>query len=275
MTSVACKQLLPVYDKPLIYYPLATLMMSGVREILIISTPADTPAIRNLFGDGSHLGLKIEYEVQSKPEGIAQALVIGEKFIGSSSTALILGDNIFYGSYDFLQEVRRFDGGATIFSYYVSEPSRYGVIEVDGAGRPVSIEEKPKEPKSNYVVTGLYLYDQDAVAVAKELKQSSRREYEITDVNRVYMERGMLKVVRLGRGIAWLDTGTQESLLEASTFIAAIEKRQGQKIACIEEVALRMNLISGVQLKGLVEQMVDSSYRRYLLGVLKEADVES
>jgi glucose-1-phosphate thymidylyltransferase len=275
MTQVACKQLLPVYDKPLIYYPLSTLMLSGATDILIISTPNDTPAIRNLFGDGHHLGLNINYLVQPKPDGIAQALIIGEEFIAGDSVALILGDNIFYGAYDFLREARAFDEGATIFSYYVRDPQRYGVIEADSRGRPISIEEKPSDPKSNYVVTGLYLYDHEAVSIARSLRPSGRNELEITEVNRAYLERGKLKVVRLGRGIAWLDTGTQESLLDASNFISAIEKRQGQKIACIEEIAYRMRLINRKQVISLIDRMPDSGYRSYLNEVMKESYAES
>ena len=272
VTQVACKQLLPVYDKPMIYYPLSTLMLFGVTEILIISTPLDTPRIRGLLGDGSLLGLKISYEIQKKPAGIAEAFLVGEKFIGSDPVVLILGDNIFYGVYDFLRAARNFEGGALIFGYAVKEPQRYGVVEFDASGVVLSIEEKPQKPKSSYAVTGLYLYDSDVVGIAKNLKPSSRGELEITDVNRAYMERGKLRAARLGRGIAWLDTGTHDSMLEAGNFIATIEKRQGQKIACIEEVAYRMRYINRQQMQALIDDMADNTYRQYLEGVMREVD---
>ena len=272
VTQVACKQLLPIYDKPMIFYPLSTLMLFGITDVLIISTPDDTPRFEELLGDGSRLGLRLSYQVQPKPQGIAQAFLVGEKFIAGDPVALVLGDNIFYGVYDFLREARRFTDGALVFGYYVKDPQRYGVVEFDQAGNAISIEEKPAKPKSHYAVTGLYLYDSDVVSVARNLKPSARGELEITDVNRTYLERGKLQVARLGRGIAWLDTGTHDSLLEAGNFIATIEKRQGQKIACLEEVAFRMGMIDRDRLANLIDDMADNSYREYLTGVLKEAD---
>jgi len=274
VTQVACKQLMPIYDKPMIYYPLSTLMLFGITDILIISTPKDTPNFEHLLGDGRQLGLRISYKVQAKPQGIAQAFLVGEEFIGGDPVALILGDNVFYGNYDFLRKAREFSGGATVFGYYVKDPQRYGVVEFDSHGQAVSIEEKPASPKSNYAVTGLYLYDSEVVSIAKALNPSARGELEITDVNRTYLDRGELSVVRLGRGIAWLDTGTHESLLEASEFIAVIENRQGQKIACLEEVAFRMKLITRDQLNTIASGLANSSYRDYLLDVIKEADGE-
>lgn len=272
VTQVACKQLLPIYDKPMIYYPLSTLMLFGVTDILIISTPVDLPRFEDLLGDGARLGLRISYKEQARPEGIAQAFILGAEFIGDDPVALILGDNIFYGVYDFLRDARRFESGAMVFGYYVSDPQRYGVVAFDKSGKAVSIEEKPKQPKSNYAVTGLYLYDNDVVEISKNLKPSGRGELEITDVNRVYLEKGALQVVRLGRGIAWLDTGTHESLLEAGNFIATVEKRQGQKIACLEEIAYRMNFISRDDLSKLADAMANNSYKSYLMGVIHEAD---
>jgi len=274
VTLTACKQLLPIYDKPMIYYPLSTLMLFGVREILLISTPEDLPRFKNLLGDGHHLGLDITYTVQEQPEGIAQALIIGEKYIGDGNVILVLGDNVFYGDYHFMHEAKQFEGGAQIFSYYVKEPQRYGVIEFDRDGQPVSIEEKPGRPKSNYVVTGLYMYDPEAPKIARRLKPSPRGELEITDVNKAYLEQGKLKVVRLGRGIAWLDTGTHESMLAASNFISTIEKRQGLKIACIEEVAYRMKFINAQQLENLIDSMADNTYKEYLVEILKEVNGE-
>ena len=271
-TSVVCKQLLPIYDKPMIYFPLSTLMMFGITDILIISTPEDTPRFQALLGDGHRLGMKFSYEVQPEPNGIAQAFLIGEKFIGDDPVALILGDNIFYGVYDFLREARVFDGGGLVFGYYVSDPERYGVAEFDSVGKVISIEEKPTKPKSHYAVTGLYLYDSRVVDIARNLKPSSRGELEITDVNRAYLERGDLKLVRLGRGIAWLDTGTHESMLDAGNFIATIEKRQGQKIACIEEIAYRMRFINREQMNTLIGQMPTNSYRAYLEAVVREVN---
>ena len=272
VTQVACKQLMPVYDKPMIYYPLSTLMLFGVTDILLISTPDDTPSFQALLGDGSSLGLSISYRVQPKPEGIAQAFLIGEEFIGDDSVVLILGDNVFYGVYDFLREARSFREGALVFGYYVKDPERYGVVEFDEAGKAISIEEKPAQPKSNYAVTGLYLYDSEVVEIARSLKPSARGELEITDVNRAYLEKGNLKVVRLGRGIAWLDTGTHDSMLDASNFIATIEKRQGQKIACVEEIAYRMRFINRQQMQALLDRMADNSYKGYLLDVVREVD---
>jgi len=272
VTRVACKQLLPIYDKPMIYYPLSTLMLFGIEDILIISTPDDTPKFEELLGDGSRFGIRLTYKVQPKPEGIAQAFLVGEEFIAGDSVALILGDNIFYGVYDFLRDARGFSGGAMVFGYYVKDPERYGVVSFNDSGQAVSIDEKPKKPGSNYAVTGLYLYDSEVVSIAKGLEPSARGELEITDVNRVYLERGQLTVARLGRGIAWLDTGTHESLLEAGNFIATVEKRQGQKIACLEEVAFRMGMINRDQLAAIAEEMPRNSYREYLESVLKEAD---
>ena len=272
VTQVACKQLMPVYDKPMVYYPLSTLMLFGVTDILLISTPDDTPSFQALLGDGSSLGLSISYRVQPKPEGIAQAFLIGEEFIGDDSVVLILGDNVFYGVYDFLREARSFREGALVFGYYVKDPERYGVVEFDKAGKAISIEEKPAQPKSNYAVTGLYLYDSKVVKIARSLKPSTRGELEITDVNRAYLQKGNLKVVRLGRGIAWLDTGTHDSMLDASNFIATIEKRQGQKIACVEEIAYRMRFINRRQMQSLLDGMADNSYKKYLLDIVSEVD---
>lgn len=272
VTQVVCKQLLPVYDKPMIYYPLSTLMLFGIQDILIISTPSDIPKFEALFGDGHHLGLNISYEVQPKPEGIAQAFVIGEKFIGNDSVALILGDNIFYGVFDFLPEAATFRDGALVFGYWVKDPERYGVAEFDATGKAISIEEKPTHPRSNYAITGLYLYDNDVVKIAKQLKPSKRGELEITDVNRAYLERGSLKVVKLGRGIAWLDTGTHESMLDAGEFIATIEKRQGLKIACIEEIAYRQRFINRQQMERIIGEMGKNEYRRYLEDIMNEVN---
>jgi len=272
VTQVACKQLLPIYDKPMIYYPLSTLMLFGIADILVISTPDDTPKFKALLGDGSRLGIRLSYKVQPRPEGIAQAFLVGEEFIAGDPVALILGDNIFYGVYDFLREARRFSDGAMVFGYYVKDPQRYGVVAFDHGGTAISIEEKPVRPKSHYAVTGLYLYDSEVVSIARSMKPSARGELEITDVNKAYLERGKLTVARLGRGIAWLDTGTHDSLLDAGNFIATIEKRQGQKIACLEEVAFRMGMIDRDRLAGIVRDMGDNSYREYLSGVLSDAD---
>jgi len=272
VTQVACKQLLPIYDKPMIYYPLSTLMLFGITDILVISTPNDTPNFKELLGDGSRLGIRLSYKVQPRPEGIAQAFLVGEEFIAGDPVALILGDNIFYGVYDFLREARRFTDGAMVFGYYVKDPQRYGVVEFDQKGNAISIEEKPPQPRSHYAVTGLYLYDSNVVSVARKLKPSPRGELEITDVNKAYLAQSKLTVARLGRGIAWLDTGTHDSLLDAGNFIATIEKRQGQKIACLEEVAFRMGMIDRDRLAALIRDMGDNSYREYLNGVLSEAD---
>jgi len=271
-TSVACKQLLPIYDKPMIYYPLSTLMLFGIRDILLISTPADLPRFRELFGDGSQLGLRLTYAVQEKPEGIAQAFVIGEEFIGDDPIALILGDNIFYGDYDFIRAVKDFNDGALVFGYYVNSPERYGVIEYSDGDRVVSIEEKPAHPKSNYVVTGLYMYDSRVVEIARKLKPSVRGELEITDVNRAYLQAEKLRVIKLGRGFAWLDMGTHESMLDAGNFISTIEKRQGLKIACLEEIAYRMKFISAAQFNHLVNELGDNAYKEYLLQVVREVN---
>lgn len=270
LTLVASKQLQPVYDKPMIYYPLSTLMMAGINDILIISTPLDTPRFEALLGDGSRWGISITYKVQPEPNGIAQAFLIGEEFIGTDPIALILGDNIFYGKMGLESLTRQFAGGAMIFGYYVNDPERYGVVEFDDSGRAVGIEEKPARPKSNYAVPGLYFYDQNVVAVAKSIAPSARGELEITDVNREYLQQGTLMVEKLGRGIAWLDTGTHQSLLEASHFIGTLEARQGLKIACLEEVALRMGFIDCCKMAEVIEQTPKSSYREYLVRVYNE-----
>jgi len=271
-TRVTCKQLLPIYDKPMVYYPLSTLMQMGIAEILLISTPEDTPRFEQLLGDGRTLGLDISYVVQEKPAGIAQAFLLGEQFIGDDPVALILGDNIFYGAFDFLRAAREFRDGAVVFGYYVKDPERYGVVEFDANGKAVSIEEKPSRPRSNHAVTGLYLYDSEVVGIARSLKPSARGELEITDINNAYLEHGRLQVIRLGRGIAWLDTGTHESMLDASEFIATIEKRQGQKIACIEEIAYRMRFVNREQIGVLLDAMVDNDYKKYVTEVVREVD---
>ena len=270
LTLVASKQLQPVYDKPMIYYPLATLMMAGINDILIISTPHDTPRFQTLLGDGSRWGIRITYKVQPEPNGIAQAFLVGEEFIGGDPVALILGDNIFYGKMGLDRIAEEFTGGALIFGYYVQDPERYGVVEFDTQGTAIGIEEKPARPKSNYAVPGLYLYDDRVVDITRGLKPSPRGELEITDVNLAYLRLGELKVEKLGRGIAWLDTGTHQSLLEASHFIGTLEARQGLKIACLEEVALRMGYISCRQLEEAIENTPKSSYRDYLERVLNE-----
>jgi len=271
-THVVSKQLLPVYDKPMIYYPLSTLMLAGIKDFLVISTPQDLPRFEQLLKDGSEWGLNITYAIQPKPEGIAQAFVIGDKFIGNDACALILGDNIFYGhelTVD-LQKIARKQKDATILAYPVQDPERYGVVEFDPSGKALSIEEKPRTPKSRYAVTGLYFYDNDVVSIAQSLKPSARGELEITDVNKIYLEQKRLDVMVLGRGMAWLDTGTHESLLEASLFIETIEKRQGLKIACPEEISYRMGYISAEQLEKLAGRMSHNGYGQYLLGVLQE-----
>ncbi len=264
LTRVACKQLLPVYDKPMIYYPLATLMLGGVREVLIISTPKDLPSFRALFGDGSHLGMKIEYAEQAEPKGIAQAFLIGESFIGGQPSCLILGDNIFYGKLDFFREALALREGACVFGYEVRDPERYGVVEFAPDGRVLSIEEKPKQPKSRFAVPGLYVYDAKVVDICRNMKPSPRGELEITDVNLEYLRRGELRVKVLGRGMAWLDTGTQTSLLEAANYIAAIQNRQGLMIACIEEIAFHQRWIDQAQFERVIAALPKNEYREYL-----------
>ncbi len=265
LTSVASKQLLPIYDKPLIYYPLSTLMLGGIREILLISTPEDIPRFQALLGDGSQWGLEIQYAVQPKPDGIAKAFVIGEKFIGNDPVTLILGDNLFYGSMKLDEIIGGFKSGAKVFGYYVKDPERYGVVEFDADRNVVGLEEKPKVPKSNFAVPGLYIYDNDVVAITKGLKPSPRGELEITDLNLVYLKQGKLSVELLGRGIAWLDTGTHASLLEASTFIYTLEARQGLKIACLEEIAFTRKFVTAAKFKETVDKMPRSPYKDYLL----------
>ncbi|WP_019569964.1 glucose-1-phosphate thymidylyltransferase RfbA [Thioalkalivibrio sp. ALE11] len=266
------KQLLPVYDKPMIYYPLSTLMLAGIRDILIISTPQDTPRFEQLLGDGGQWGLNLQYAVQPSPDGLAQAFVIGEDFIGGHPCALVLGDNIFYGHHfdDLLGSAARRDEGATVFAYHVQEPERYGVAEFDAHGKVQSLEEKPGQPKSSYAVTGLYFYDADVVAMARELKPSARGELEITDLNIAYMNAGKLHVEIMGRGYAWLDTGTHDSLLDASQFIATLEQRQGLKVACPEEIAYRAGWIDANQLEELARPLLKNGYGRYLQRVLEE-----
>ena len=273
LTMVASKQLQPVYDKPMIYYPLATLMMAGIADILIISTPHDTPRFQSLLGDGSRWGIRISYAVQEEPKGIAQAFLVGEEFIAGDPVCLILGDNIFYGKMELDRLITEFNGGAEIFGYYVQDPERYGVVEFDAQGMVLSIEEKPAVPKSNYAVPGLYLYDGQVVQIAKEMQPSPRGELEITDVNLEYLRRGELFVQKLGRGIAWLDTGTHQSLLEASHFIGTLEARQGLKIACLEEIALRMGYLDCAGMAAVIDDTPKSSYRDYLVRVFKETEL--
>ena len=273
LTLVASKQLQPVYDKPMIYYPLATLMTAGIRDILLISTPHDTPRFQALLGDGSRWGIKLTYKVQPEPKGIAQAFLVGEEFIDRQPVALILGDNIFYGKMHLDRIVEDFQTGARIFGYQVNDPERYGVVEFNGDGRVLSIEEKPKQPRSHYAVPGLYLYDGAVVDVAKSIAPSPRGELEITDVNLEYLRRGALTVERLGRGIAWLDTGTHKSLLEASIFIETIESRQGLKIACLEEIALRRGFIDCARMRQVIDMTPVSSYRDYLQRVYHETEL--
>jgi glucose-1-phosphate thymidylyltransferase len=270
ITKIVCKQLLPVYDKPMICYPLATLMLGGLREILIISTPKDLPMLRDYLGEGTHLGIRIEYAEQPKPEGIAQAFLIGSKFIGNSGASLILGDNIFYGKLDFYREALAIERGACIFGYQVRDPQRYGVVEFGPDGRAISLEEKPKQPKSHFAVPGLYVYDHRVVDLCRTLRPSARGELEITDLNLLYLKENQLNVKLLSRGMAWLDTGTQTSLLEAGNYIATIEHRQGLKVACLEEVALRMGFIDQSDLTVIINRLPKGEYREYVRMVCDE-----
>ena len=272
LTLGASKQLLPVYDKPLVYYPLSTLMLAGIRDVLLISTPHDVPRFRALFGDGARLGLNVRYAEQPKPEGLAQAFIIGREFLGGDPAALVLGDNIFYGAglRPLLQQADQHTHGATVFAYYVSDPERYGVVTFDRSGRVESIEEKPRQPRSHYAVTGLYFYDTTVLEIARGLKPSARGELEITDVNNAYLTAGTLRVVTLGRGIAWLDTGTPESLLQASTYVAAVEQRQGLKIGAVEEVAYRMGFIDAAAVERLAAPLKGNPYGEYLLAMIHD-----
>ncbi|MEN8152377.1 MAG: glucose-1-phosphate thymidylyltransferase RfbA [Acidobacteriota bacterium] len=272
MTLPVSKQLLPVYDKPMIYYPLSTLMLAGIREILIISTASDLPRFEKLLGTGEKLGLSLKYKVQEEPRGLADAFIVGEEFVGSDNVALILGDNIFYGHdlVTMLEESSRLEKGAVVFGYYVKDPERYGVVEFDVNNNAVSIEEKPENPRSNYAVAGLYFYDNDVVNIAKNIKPSDRGEIEITDVNREYLRRGKLKVQLMGRGFAWLDTGTNKSLLNASLFVRTIEERQGLKIACPEEIAFRKGFINREELRSIARELNKSEYGKYLAEIAEE-----
>lgn len=271
VTMAVSKQLLPIYDKPMIYYPLSTLMLAGIRDILIISTPQDTPRFEQLLGNGSQWGLHIQYKVQPSPDGLAQAFILGEEFIGEDNCALVLGDNIFYG-HDLprlLEGAASQQEGATVFAYHVSDPERYGVVEFDKDGTVIGLEEKPQQPKSNYAITGLYFYDNDVIEMAKSLTPSERGELEITDINRIYMQQGRLSVAMMRRGYAWLDTGTHQSMIEASNFIATIEERQGLKVSCPEEIAFRRGFIDAEQLRALAEPLKKTGYGQYLLNLTK------
>jgi glucose-1-phosphate thymidylyltransferase len=274
VTLAISKQLLPVYDKPMVYYPLSTLMLAGIRDVLVISTPHDLPIYQRLLGDGRRWGLAIKYAEQPRPEGLAQAFIIGRSFVGNGRVALVLGDNIFHGAtlVEHLRTARQREHGATVFAYHVRDPERYGVVEFDRDGRALAIEEKPKNPRSNFAVTGLYFYDNTVLEIARGLRPSARGELEITDVNSAYLARGELNVQRFGRGIAWLDTGTHESLLQASVFIEAIETRQGQKVCCPEEIAFRQGWISAAELHALAAALGKTNYGAYLNAVLREAD---
>ena len=275
VTRAVSKQLLPIYNKPMIYYPLSTLMLSGIREVLVISTPADLPRFRDLLGDGADLGLRIEYAEQPQPDGLAQAFIIGADFIGDDSVALVLGDNLFFGQglVERVQEAAADPRGATIFGYYVKDPERYGVVEFDAQGRALDIEEKPAHPRSHYAVVGLYYYDNDVVRIARSLRPSARGELEITDVNKRYLEAGRLNVQILGRGIAWLDTGTHQSLLDASNYIAVVEQRQGLLVGSIEEVAYRMGFVDAAGLRALAAPLAKTDYGRYLLDLAEVSDL--
>ncbi len=270
LTKIVCKQLLPIYDKPMICYPLATLMLGGLRDVLVISTRKDLPMLRDYLGDGRQLGIRIQYAEQAKPEGIAQAFLIGAKFIANSGASLVLGDNIFYGKLDFYREALALERGACIFGYQVRDPQRYGVVEFDAEGKAISLEEKPKQPKSHFAVPGLYVYDEQVVDLCRTLRPSARNELEITDLNLLYLKRNELHVKLLGRGMAWLDTGTQTTLLEASNYIATIEHRQGLKVACLEEVALRMGFITQSELEAIIDRLPKNEYRDYLRMVCDE-----